>query len=321
MKRELEGVVYLPTEVLVAPDALGKAFPGLVGPTNFSIAFPSLPEDAENEGFFLEPPYATPRWSQVESLEQGWGYMGFEKTQDLPRPLESVVVAVALSIDSEVPTDVPLESFADSFGSSFDAWYATTIEWLELWSGQTLTKRFSTADRTTGKLWPVDSTETGKSGWSPPLHVSFSSRKYAVNAKAIYRAFEHASNMKQPPAEWLLYLSALRSHDPRQAIIEAETAAEVGMAHAIDDRLPALSEDARGKIIMKANGAVGLAELLEAIDGSAAPSVSIGRIKSQLAGPRNSAVHSGAVPSQAEVSQAREVAKSLLDAYSPLPGP
>ncbi|KAA0977148.1 hypothetical protein FQ154_09625 [Paeniglutamicibacter gangotriensis] len=321
MKRVLEGVAYLPTEMLVAPDALGKAFAGLAGPANFSITFPALPEDAETEGFFLEPPYATPRWAEMESLEQGWGYMGFEKTQDLPRPLESVVVAVTLCIDSEAPTDVPLASFAASFGRSFDAWYATTVEWLELWSGQILTKRFSTADRTTGKLWPVDSAEIEKSGWGLPLHVSFSSRKCAVNAKAMHSAFEHASNMEHPPAEWLLYLSAIRSHDPRQAIIEAETAAEVGMAHAIDDRFPALSEDAREKIIMKANGAVGLAELLGAIDGSAVPAVSLGRVKGQLAGPRNLAVHSGAAPSQAEVSQAREVAKSLLDAYSPLPGP
>lgn len=320
MKQELEGVAHLPAQLLVTPDALGQTFDARTGPTNFSISFPVLPKDAEDEGFFLEPPYATTRWARLKNLEGKWGQMGFDKVPGLPRPLESNVGVVALRIHGENLADISLASFAASFGSSYDAWYATVVEWFELWGYRQWANSFSPPALSSGSLWPVDLKDSRLSGWHPPLYAHFSGSGNAVNANTISSAFDHASGNEHPPPEWLLYLNALRSHDPRQAIIEANTAAEVGMAHAIHDRFPARSEGAREQIVKQANGVVGLAELLSAIDGSAGSAPSIGKIKHQLAGPRNRAAHRGAAPTQDEVDQARNVAKSLLDAYSPLPG-
>lgn len=325
MKQELEGVAYLPAQLLVAPDALGQTFDARTGPTNFSISFPVLPKDAETGGFFLGPPYATTRWARLKNLEGMWGQMGFDKVPGLPRPLQSNVGAVALRIYVEdladISTDISLMSFASSFGSRYDVWYSNVVEWFELWGYRQWANSFSPPALSSGSLWPIDLDDSRLSGWHPPLYAHFSGSNHAVNSNTISSAFDHASSNEYPPPEWLLYLNALRSHDPRQAIIEANTAAEVGMAHAIHDRLSTLSEDAREQIVKQANGVVGLAKLLVVIDGSVGSVPSSPKISNQLAGPRNRAAHRGAAPSQDEVDQARNVAKSLLDAYSPLPGP
>ena len=92
------------------------------------------------------------------------------------------------------------------------------------------------------------------------------------------------------------------------------------MAQALAARLGKLSEAARNQIVLQANGLTGLAKLLEAIDGRRS-SPSAGRIANELAGPRNKAVHVGIHPTQTEVKKAQEVAKGLLNAYSPLPQP
>jgi len=155
MTRELEGAISLPAEVLVAPGALGKTFGGRAGPTSFSISFPSLPENAQTDGFLLEPPYASPYWERLYSLGRSWGHMGFEKHPDHPRPLAGRVGMVALNIEAAGLTEVPLYEFADQFGALFSDWYATAVGWFELWGGQVLTQLHRTAvvgKKTTGRV-------------------------------------------------------------------------------------------------------------------------------------------------------------------------
>ncbi len=321
MDGQLEGVVFLPSQLQVASGTLGQTFGGRLPVADFSISFPCLPDDAAEDGFFLEPPYAGSWGSLVGDLHRMWGFLCFQKQGDNPRRLDAMVDTVAISVKARRSVDLSLTHFAATFGTQFDAWYATAMEWIELWTGQVLTKRFSTANRTSGNLWPLDSNRAPLSGWSVGLAVEISTEATVLDGILVRSAFRRASGDMHPPTEWLSYLSAIRPHDSRQAIIEANTAAEVGMAHAIYERLSGLSDGAREKIIMQANGIAGLAELLTVIDGNSGAAPSIGRIKGQLAGPRNRVVHRGAAPTNDEVKQAREVARGLLDAYSPLPGP
>ncbi|WP_125614104.1 transposase [Specibacter cremeus] len=206
-----------------------------------------------------------------------------------PRPLAAMVDTIAISVEPDDPADAPLAHFATTFGTQFNAWYSTAVEWIELWSGQVLTKRYSSANLTTERIWPIDPDQSGLTGWSAAMSVELSTVASILDARSVRSAFERASRDEHPPARVAAVPECDPSARPRQAIIEADTAAEVGMAHLIDERFPALSENAREKIVMKANGVVGLATLLAAIDGSVGSTPSIGRIKSQLAEPRNRA--------------------------------
>jgi hypothetical protein len=52
----MRGVVHLPFAVLFTEDALGGSLSGATDRALFTLHLPSLPADADEAGFFLEPP-------------------------------------------------------------------------------------------------------------------------------------------------------------------------------------------------------------------------------------------------------------------------
>lgn len=102
-------------------------------------------------------------------------------------------------------------------------------------------------------------------------------------------------------------------------MIDAGTAAEVGLANAIRVHLNGLPPQAQEVIIQAANGVAGLATLLESLVPAERSRRS--RLIDRVAGPRNAAVHGGATPEPEALAAALAEVRALLDLYSPRPTP
>lgn len=93
--------------------------------------------------------------------------------------------------------------------------------------------------------------------------------------------------------------------------------AEVALAPCLHKRLSGLSNEARERIIVNANGLVGLLRLVEDVD--CAHESSWKRVADRLANPRNQAVHAGEAPT--DVTSALDESTSILQRYARLPLP
>ena len=105
--------------------------------------------------------------------------------------------------------------------------------------------------------------------------------------------------------------------DNRRAVIDAATAAEVALAHAVRTRLGEMPEDALDATMRSVNGLVGLLKFVEQIDGVA--KCRWPQVRDWITKPRNSCVHRGIEPTREEVVRAIKEAQTLLETYSPLP--
>ena len=140
---------------------------------------------------------------------------------------------------------------------------------------------------------------------------------FAATRAVAEAAARRASRPEPPPLEWRLLNSARVLRDNRRAVIDAATAAEVALAHALRTRLGEMPEDALEATIRSVNGLVGLLTLVEQIDGVAKPRWP--QVRDKIAKPRNSCVQRGIKPTREEVHRAIKEAQRLLETYSPLP--
>lgn len=327
--RHLEGVVRLPSAVLVAEDALGQAFTGDGGAGTFELTLPRLPDVATaSEIHSLEPPYAVEGFvtDEIGRHAGGWGYSSNLKRfpGDRRRAVAWKINYLALKItDNEADDVVAFYDLADQFGRQFDAWYAIALDWTHLWSGA-IPRDETRPPESRGLVRDVDEpSPDGLTGWGARLSaadVQFS--ESALDRNTLASAFAKAWASERPPTEWELFLRSQRVADRRIAVIEAATATEVALTRALDSRLRTLAPPARHIIAKQANGLVGLLTLLEKIDQVASTDRLVRRVADQLAGPRNDATHRGLPPTDANATaRAFSTARTVLDHYSPLGRP
>lgn len=123
------------------------------------------------------------------------------------------------------------------------------------------------------------------------------------------------------PPDYRLLMQAIMSlaeTDYRRAAIDAGTASEVALASAISDELhiKELNSEYIDHAIRSANGIDGLYSLYLSF-GHTLP-VSLGNLRSNLAGVRNDAAHAGRIPSIEEATRAVEIAHELVTTSHPL---
>jgi hypothetical protein len=128
-------------------------------------------------------------------------------------------------------------------------------------------------------------------------------------------------NQDPPPAEWGLIRDArslLRAGQNRRAMIDAGTAAEVGMTTLIDRYLAAANVDEPvRKALTKRYGALeGRAALLRKLR----PGVLSDQLQRDLIEPRNHATHGGREFTDAEAQTAVDMANSIVEEAHPLAG-
>lgn len=313
--RNLEGVIKLPHSVLVDESVLGQQFCFNLKGGEVELWFPALsPGAAESDWHVLGSPL--PDAPRLSGITDGWGCAGFGKHPDHPRPLASWVNNVAFR--ASVPADASRKpwDYACDFGEQFDAWLGAAEQWIDLWAPHALC-RDHTVVASRGQFWDSSVDPEQLTGWSSGSSVIFVRSASALNSSTLKSAIRHAAAGDELPTEWLFLLRARQAVDPRTAVIEAATAAEVALAQGLHQRLAELSDEARERIIVDANGLVGLLRLVEDIDS--APESSWKRVAHRLGNPRNRAVHAGAAPS--DVMSALQESTSILQRYAPLPRP
>ncbi len=200
-------------------------------------------------------------------------------------------------------------------------WLGTVRNWLVGWDGDIRDSVFS-APPPRVRLVLVAEPERGpfNGGGGPsqalrPQQVALDSRVRAAFAAA-------SADLALPLSHGLLYEARLAHarHDHRQSVINSCTAAEVGLSKHIRGHFANRGFKAdEVKEMTKVNGVVELYRIAAATTNVL--SVSIGRVKGQLAGPRNLAAHEGELLDHGRAAQAFQTARSLLDDFDPMPTP
>jgi hypothetical protein len=263
----MRGVVSLPFAVLFSEDALGSSLSGATDRAAFTLSLPCLPADAAEAGFFLEPPQ-NQSWLGSETFgSTARGYLGFAGRPDGRRILASWVDCVAIEIETDDDEDRRPWQVAAEFGPTFNLWYANWLEWVSIWTGLPSAVDRGIAIKTQADLEAEQSGSHEVTGWLPGPRIRTYDSDVAATRAVAEAAARRASTPEPPPLEWRLLNRAQVLRDNRRALIDAATASEVALAHAVRTRLNAMPEQALEAIINSANGLVGLFKLVELIDG------------------------------------------------------
>jgi hypothetical protein len=284
-------VIDLPAELVVAADALGSTIKTTIEPFSVAINFPTRISDAQ-----LGPP---PGAASLSTHEPAWGHRMNSSW---------AVTKVALAIEP-TPGDQP------DFVRKFAAWFAIVREWvyaknripLAFSSGRAM--RFQIGSHG-GIMMPTSHLVSGVAG--PP-------------AVELQSACDRAARNERPALQHRLLLSAFSSlivADYRRAVIDAGTAAEVALGTLIDGALrsKSVAADAIDRIVVQANGAVGLYSLATKL-GWSCSAVSKNRLANELAERRNKVAHAGADVSNKEAATAVGCARELVASATPLDFP
>lgn len=164
MTRDFEGVIRLPSSILVTEDALGETFTGNVPLGHFSFIFPQLPADRTRLRFLESPLPLDGGFHKVMEADS-WGRMGFTPTPNLPIILSSFVKSVFIKMRLEASQDVPFYDLASLFSSQLDDWYTVAVSWMELWTNQVLTPDRNQSQFSNATIREVGIAETRNTGW------------------------------------------------------------------------------------------------------------------------------------------------------------
>lgn len=313
----------LPSQLLVAPDALGRSIHAQVDSDSFEIIFPAI-ESPLPEGLHG---LVTPRADLVEVSElgtqAGWGHGGFLGAEGEVRPLASWVNSVVVLVQTETAdASQAFYDLARDIGSRFNAWFEIFALWIELWTPQLLPTKSVDSQGIRGQVWEVTAGHRDLTGWGlqfGPVAIHWS--KDAASLEVVSAAARRASKKELPPPEWQLLSRAAHLRDPHLAVIDSASAAEVALAHAVHNRMQSLPEGTREQVVRSANGLVGMVRLIESIDEIAPGESRWKSVADRLANPRNDAAHRGIAPSGKAVGLAMKEARFLLETYAPHPLP
>jgi hypothetical protein len=212
--------------------------------------------------------------------------------------------------------DVAASSEFRDLGETFLKWFGIVREWAAAWSGEPL----RTIGESRGSVLHVP-TGGGLMAGSSIRMSSVYIGAAPLTLAQLRSAFGRASRDEHLPVEHRLLLSAQVAQmggDFRLAVIDAGSAAEVGLAAAISEELgrKGVVGEFIERAIVDANGVVGLASLYAALGHTLA--VSKNKVASQLAQVRNGAAHGGRVPTKPEADLAVQHARALVEHARPL---
>ena len=215
----------------------------------------------------------------------------------------------------------PLRSSLErTFVEDLGEWLSIVRDWLAAWSGEPRDS-LNWAPRPVSRLASFDNPDAA------PITVGGPSitlvRRRATSRDEIEGAFAAASIGEEVPLEYQLLNESVvyaYRHQNRHAVISACSAAEVALSRGAERELLAAGRTPK-QIEEILKGVTGVIERyrLNASCKEGLP-VSIGRVKGQLAGPRNAAVHAGEAPDAETARNAVQTARELL-VVSPLPEP
>lgn len=275
-------------------DLLGWRTPLLLGGLELEARMPREPEAAEwarvEEG---DVPYLREPEGCDAALRHPSSFWGVSGSRLHGVQIDGILVDGLDQLPPHVDRDFVLDHVA--------MWSGRFIGWLNAGAGAIVAERRGGRGLSRGEA--SSDVVTAMDPRKRRLRTDFIASAVATPALA-----QHAATMTnasiEVPVPWAIWDDAEHSveSDPRRAVIDACTAAEAG----IESRLPRMS------------GVRGIVNKAKAYNQRfRSRSLRIGRIRDQLAAPRNQAAHSGREMMRTQSQQALEVAREVLQIVNP----
>jgi hypothetical protein len=318
----VEAVVWLDPPILVEGSVAGMSFPVRIGGQQMTLYVPldgaQQIEHSRKEGHPI-PRFATS--PLADALATG---TSASSSVSIGFP-EDVLAIEAIRLQWR---DGALHECFKEVGATYDfsvrlgRWLSAVRDWLFAWAGARPGREIRHDPPPVFRLAVRDQsgTDVYSGGGRTGVFVLGERRATAVEWAAALRA---ASAPRELPLPRKLLAEAILHNaqgEHRHAVITATSAAEVALSEAATRGLEHAGRSAKeAKAILK--GVNGLIDLyrINAAFAQGLP-VSLGRVMTKLARPRNEAAHEGATPGQAVAGDAIGTAKALV-MIAPLPTP
>jgi len=238
-----------------------------------SISAPGIP----NAGGLLTPPRIGER--PAATPEDYWGEIHQFGADKVPVG----VIVRQLAFTAELADEVDLSEAVVSIVGAMDEWWENVRAWLEVTTGQHLTQVGHQDVEVIGNktpIWPLkdDGTYGKKFNFDVTIAGAMPRRVRGVSADLLRECVLRSSD--GPPLAWTLLRDASSLHHVgqyRRAVIDAATAAELGVTKMLDIRLNDVEEQVRAALL-KAHTMLGRKKALLAALGLPAANALTGRL-------------------------------------------
>lgn len=316
----IDGIIQLDPPLLLPRTIQGRSYDVRVGGAAMKLTLPrtglrELYTSSKSEfdvPSFPEPPLAEGRTTSVLAYA----------SISLPLP-EQVFAATALRLrwhDGALEESLGKLGVAGEFSRTIGGWLTIVRDWLAAWSNN-VREHIELEATPNVRLTPFNrDVLPARGGGSTPVVIQGQTASSSIQLTAALAAA--SADRTLPLERQLLAAATVQAHRKqfRQCVISACSAVEVALSAAAQDQLIAFgrTSDEASKIL---NGVSGVVELYRLNAGRKdGLAVSIGKVKAQLATPRNAAAHAGHIPDHDVAIAAVKVARALLE-VRPLPTP
>jgi hypothetical protein len=169
-------------------------------------------------------------------------------------PFGVVVNRIVLTADIEAGS-TDLQQIAKSIVSAMDTWWDTLRTWLEVVTGQHLTRighEGITVLGNTSPIWQVREDGTDVTVFPKPFRATVGHGLVNAVTAEVLRGCLSAAAEDSSPLAWTLVRDARSLHEAgqyRRAVIDAATAAELAATAILDTRLEDVEEEVRGALL------------------------------------------------------------------------
>jgi hypothetical protein len=327
----LVGVYRFPVPLGVTQGSLGKTFAVEIAGISGKATFPTLAWSDSEPRLVMPPlddplPRAIDHYTRHEEPSTRWTYWGFAtKWHPGKRTVRSLGVwAVVLKFsvprneiaysDYEHGLGAPAGEPVRALYTHIDDWFDRLRTWLEAAVDQDADPEQPLASvRTTGRGLILFTNEDAISLPSFPNHLTITAHEEELLTLPRFRKAAAQANAGNLPSDAHLLLrdgrAALRRRSYRRAAIDAGSAVEITLA-AFNNRVTKLKAKrgfpTLGWYVYQPPiiGGTGLARKV---------------LLDQLVNVRNNAIHENVVPGHVEAARALELAKTVVEAFDPLP--
>jgi hypothetical protein len=310
----VEGMVKIPLDVKVS--ALGCTFRTQIGGRDAEVRLPALPEVDAPMGELEQPAFEyVPLGVSLDPWiheSPAWGKW-YLRTPDADgaAAISRVGLVVGVSDDSSMEER---RAVATEVYEAIGDWCSLVLNWLEVAYGQRL-RLLAVRPRRAGAvvspwLWTQDGRERALLHNTAGMTCFGSRGESAIDGPAIQQVLTAAGTGRRPPLAWLLIRDALHqqwSGDPRRAVLDAGTAAELALAAILTARAIHVDgdRDTLGSLVKKAPA--GCVWLPDDVDAA-------------LVKVRNNAAHRAVTATVKEASRALEISMDLVEVAHPRSG-